>query len=265
MGEMDCLKMKAAALEEKNATAADKLVEAQEQVDAAMAEVSVARDFLRDIIFSNPTEITEDAIDVTEMEVDSENHWPKMKRYSATKFFRYINAFFKGRGKWVQHAKDISNMTSLRYLLIGFVTVFLCETVFTKKWAQAVNTNHGMNLGGIEVIRNMEGTKKGAMGLVWSSGTVKDVHPAVEREMKTKVSFKLIGERHEEMWIDGVQLHAKEVLICLIKHFGLEEKARASSCEIAITLDGAKLDDYCIHVTCGFKMTDKCALYRVFN
>jgi hypothetical protein len=37
----------------------------------------------------------------------------------------------------------------------------------------------------------------------------------------------------------------------------LEENVRASGCEIAITVDGAKLDDYCIHVTCGFKMTDK--------
>jgi uncharacterized protein YhaN len=78
--EMDYLKMKAAALEEKNATAADKLVEAQEQVDAAMAEASVARDFLRDVMVNNPTEITEDAIDVTEMDVDSENRWPKIKR-----------------------------------------------------------------------------------------------------------------------------------------------------------------------------------------
>jgi hypothetical protein len=37
----------------------------------------------------------------------------------------------------------------------------------------------------------------------------------------------------------------------------LEEKARASGCEISITVDGANIDDYCIHVTCGFKMTDK--------
>jgi hypothetical protein len=103
----------------------------------------------------------------------------------------------------------------------------------------------------------MEGTKKGATGLAWSSGTVNDVHRAVEREMQTKVAFKLIGERHDDMWIDGVQLNVKELLIYLIKHFGLEEKARASGCEIAITVDGAKLDDYCIHVTCGFKMTDK--------
>jgi hypothetical protein len=71
--EMDYLKMKAAALQEKNDTAADKLVVAQEQVDAAMAEASVARDFLMDVIVINATEITEDAIDVTEMEVDSEN------------------------------------------------------------------------------------------------------------------------------------------------------------------------------------------------
>jgi hypothetical protein len=71
--------------------------------------------------------------------------------------------------------------------------------------------NHGLNLGGIEVIRNTEGNTKGSMWLVWSSGTFKDVHRAVEREMKTKVSFKLIGERHEDMLIDGVQLDVKEI------------------------------------------------------
>jgi hypothetical protein len=123
--------------------------------------------FLRDVIVNNATEITEDAINVTEMEVGSEIRLTKMKRYSPTKLFRYINAFCKGRGKWAQHAKDILNMTPLRYLLIGFVIVFLRDSLFTKeKWAHAIELNHGLNLGGIEVIRNMEGTKKGAMGLV---------------------------------------------------------------------------------------------------
>jgi phosphotransferase system HPr-like phosphotransfer protein len=51
--EMDDLKLKAAALEEKHARAADKLVEAQEQVDAAMEEVSVAHAFFRDTISNN--------------------------------------------------------------------------------------------------------------------------------------------------------------------------------------------------------------------
>jgi hypothetical protein len=53
--EMDELKMKAAALGEKNATAADKLVEAQEQVDSEMEEASVAHDFLKDAISNNAT------------------------------------------------------------------------------------------------------------------------------------------------------------------------------------------------------------------
>jgi hypothetical protein len=52
--EMDDLKMKASALE-KNATAADKLVEAQEQVDETMEEASVAHHFLRDVIVNNAT------------------------------------------------------------------------------------------------------------------------------------------------------------------------------------------------------------------
>jgi hypothetical protein len=58
------------------------------------------------------------------------------------------------------------------------------------------------------------------MGMVCSSGTVKDVHCAMEREMQTKVSFKLNDERHENMWIGGVQLDVKEILIYLINHFG---------------------------------------------
>jgi hypothetical protein len=42
---------------------------------------------------------------------------------------------------------------------------------------------------------------------------VKDVHRAVEREMQTKLFFKLSNERREYMWIDGVHLDVKELLI----------------------------------------------------
>jgi hypothetical protein len=49
----------------------------------------------------------------------------------------------------------------------------------------------------------------------------------------------------------------KELLIYIITHYGLEAKARATGCDISITVDGAKLDDYCCHITCGFKLTDK--------
>jgi hypothetical protein len=72
---------------------------------------------------------------------------------------------------------------------------------------------------------------------------VKDVHPDVESDMK-KVSFKLVGKRFNDTWIDGVELDVKELCIYLIKHYGLKENVRTTGCEITITFDGAKLDDY---------------------
>jgi hypothetical protein len=58
------------------------------------------------------------------------------------------------------------------------------------------------------------------------------------------------------MWIDGVELDMTEFLIYLIKHYGLEEKASGTGFEITIMVDGKKLHNYCIHITCDFKMTD---------
>jgi hypothetical protein len=126
-----------------------------------------------------------------------------------------------------------------------------------KKWDHAVDINHGLNLVGIEVIHEMEGNKNGCMGIVWSSGTIKDVHRAVERKMMSNVSFKLIGEAHQDVWVDGVELDVKKFLIYIITHYGLEAKARATGCEISITVNGAKLDDYCCHIICGFTLTGK--------
>jgi hypothetical protein len=88
-----------------------------------------------------------------------------------------------------------------------------------------VNINHGIKLGGIEVIREMEGMKEGVQGLVWSSSTVKDVDRAVELELRGHKTSKLIAERFDGTWIDGVALNAKELLIYLLKKYGLEEKA----------------------------------------
>jgi hypothetical protein len=40
-----------------------------------------------------------------------------------------------------------------------------------------------------------------------------------------------------------MELDAQGLLIYLIKHYGLDENVRAAGCEIAIMVDGAKLDD----------------------
>jgi hypothetical protein len=56
----------------------------------------------------------------------------------------------------VQHAKYVLNMAPLLHLLIGLMSVLPRATLFAKhKWAHAVDMNHGLNLGGTEVIINM--------------------------------------------------------------------------------------------------------------
>jgi hypothetical protein len=74
----------------------------------------------------------------------------KANDYMPYSFFVHINSFFRGRGKWFAHAKDLLNMKPLRHFLVGHVVILLRETVFTKKkWTQAVDMNHGFDLGGI--------------------------------------------------------------------------------------------------------------------
>jgi hypothetical protein len=130
--------------------------------------------------------------------------------------------------------------------------------MFTKnKWAHAVDMNHGLNLGEIEVIHEMEVNIKGCMELVCSSGMIKDVHRAVEREIMSKVSFKLIGEAHQVCGWMILSSMWNNSYFFIIKLFGIQAKARSTCCEKSITVDGAKLDDYFCHITCGFKPTDK--------
>jgi hypothetical protein len=179
------------------------------------------------------------------------------KQILTPSIFMHVYAFVRGHRKWVQRTKDLLTMRPLWHILIGLVVVMLHETLFTaNKWAQEVDMNHVLNIGSIQVIREMEGNKKGYKGMVWSLGTVKDVHRAVERKLKTLISFKLIDERHQDVWVDGVELDVKQLLINSIKHYGLEDKSQVTGCEISITVDGTKLDDYCCHITCGFKMAD---------
>jgi hypothetical protein len=61
---------------------------------------------------------------------------------------------------------------------------------------------------------------------------------------------------HNDTWIDGVEIDAKKLLIYLVNHYGLSKKARTVGIEVSITVDSAKLDDYCCHRTSGWKFTN---------
>jgi hypothetical protein len=54
---------------------------------------------------------------------------------------------------------------------------------------------------------------------------------------------------------DGLSLDTKALFIHLVKSFGLEGKAKQGELEMAITIDGTKLDAKINHVTWGFKLT----------
>jgi hypothetical protein len=53
----------------------------------------------------------------------------------------------------------------------------------------------------------MENMKKGCMGLVWSSTTMNVPH-AAEEEIK-RLEFNTIGERHQDAWVDNIEIDEK--------------------------------------------------------
>jgi hypothetical protein len=79
----------------------------------------------------------------------------------------------------------------------------------------------------------------------------------VENEMKKQIPFKIIGERFKDMLINGMELCAKALLIYLFHHYVLEEKSKIVGIEVSITCDSAKSDDFCCHMTAGWKINDK--------
>jgi hypothetical protein len=59
-----------------------------------------------------------------EEEEETERAWTKLKKYCPNKLCQHVNSFFKGREKWVQHAKNIFSMAHFHHLLIGFGLYF---------------------------------------------------------------------------------------------------------------------------------------------
>jgi hypothetical protein len=98
---------------------------------------------------------------------------------------------------------------------------------------------------------------KNEPGLAWSSSTIQKVHRSVGNDMKKQIPLRIIGERFEDTWIDGVELSAKSLLNYLIPRYGLEKKAKTVDVEVFITCDSAKLDDMFCHMTAWWKITDK--------
>jgi hypothetical protein len=72
--------------------------------------------------------------------------------------------------------------------------------------------------------------------------------------MKSDIGWTVISEKHNCKLVDGIKFDHGKLFTYLIEKFHLGDIAKTSSVEMAITVDGAILDDHVHHVTLGFKI-----------
>jgi hypothetical protein len=78
----------------------------------------------------------------------------------------------------------------------------------------------------------------------------------VELEMQEIIPMTLINEIRDGESVDGIRFDEESVFRFIIEKFGLSEKAKNGTVEIALTIDGAKLEGKLCHATMGFKLVD---------
>jgi hypothetical protein len=140
------------------------------------------------------------------------------------------------------------------------VTHIRDNTYTAKSVAKVMDFHHGFNLSGLDAFRLVEPNYMGEKRLIWSSSSVKCVLRKIEMEMKDEISFKVIRDRNVKgQIVDGIRFDTKQLFTYLVHHFGLSEDAKVHQVEIALTVDGAPLEDKTGHVTSGFKICDNAA------
>jgi hypothetical protein len=88
----------------------------------------------------------------------------------------------------------------------------------------------------------------------------------IEIEMKDEISLMVIRDRNGKgQIVDGIIVDTKQLLTNLVHHFVLSEEVNVRQVEIALTVDGAPLDDKIEHVTIGFKICDKATRCPIMN
>jgi hypothetical protein len=127
------------------------------------------------------------------------------------------------------------------------------ESYCCVKIACAIDSGRGCKLSGYQNIVNVEsGKNKQRQCLFRSSSTTRNTMEVAEEKMVLKFPWKII-QGYKVHIHDGFSFYTKALFIHLVKSFRLERKAKQGELEMAITIDGAKLDAKINHVTWGFK------------
>jgi hypothetical protein len=173
-----------------------------------------------------------------------------------------LNAMTSGDGKWKRLAYQLFNIQILKPHLIKLSVKNIREKTYTAtSMARVMDLHHGFNLCGLDAFRLVEPAYLGHERLLWSSSSVKRVFRQIEKEMKQEIYFKIIRDRNAKgLVVDGIKFNVRQLFKYIIHHFGLSDEAKIRKVEIAITVDGAPLDDKTGHITIGFKVCDKDAV-----
>jgi hypothetical protein len=106
--------------------------------------------------------------------------------------------------------------------LIQHTAHHIRENVHTRDvLAEATSRVPGFCLRCVEVFRGIQNAKKKTMKMVWSSGTIKNVHRRVEADMQQTMPMTFIDKIHDDEHADGVKLDVAAIFKYIIEKFGL--------------------------------------------
>jgi hypothetical protein len=128
--------------------------------------------------------------------------------------------------------------------------------VYTKTKLSEADRVPGFSLHCVEGFHTIQTGGKGTHKMVWTSGIITRVHRAVELEMQEIIPMTIINEIHDGESVDGIQFYEEAVFRYIIEKFGLIEKSKSGTVEVALTIDGAKFEGKLCHVMIGFKLID---------
>jgi hypothetical protein len=120
-----------------------------------------------------------------------------------------------------------------------------------------IDMGRGLNISGYDNMVNIErGKRKRVKYLLPSTSSIQKAMTCAEEIMTETVPWELVEGSKGEI-NGGFSFDIEKLFTHLIKSYGLEEKAKNGEVEIAIKIDGAKVDSKVAHVSLGFKLTDK--------
>jgi hypothetical protein len=222
-----------------------------EQVQARQAQVTILQRKNNNLSVAATATKAENDSAVHKLTADAAREdEEKNEKDKKASLYRILLSYGAGRGKWKCISWELFRMSHLRIFLIDEAVDHIRDNVYTaSNMAYVTDMHHGLNLMGIDNIRKIQYGKKHTKKRFCSSAEVKRVQRKAERDMQEVISFTIIKERHQDALVDVVRFDMGALFAYLIEVFGLGRDAKHRNVEIAVMVDGARLDKNCQHVT----------------